>query len=538
MEQIETFVILFATIVLVGHIFNKSIIPISLLLVITGMILSLFPVFPHVTLNPKIVLDIFLPILVYQISAFFSLREFKKNLRPISLLSIGHVIFITMLVAWIIHALIPQLGWPLAFVLGAVVSPPDSVAIVSIAEKIRMPSRIVTILEGEGMLNDAAALILFRFALVAVVTHEFSAIHAISAFFAVVIGETLYGFALGYLIGELRLKIDNSMLQLIASLLTPFIAYIPAERLGGSGVLATVITGLVIGHRLTLRISPEFRLIYRTIWPAITFTIQSILFLLVGLNMESIMRSISSIPLRDLLLYGTSVTLAVIIGRFFWVYVAVYYLPRALFPSIRKKDPYAPWQYPFVTSWAGMRGAISLAAAFAIPFLPSTINSANPRALIIFLVFCVITATLLLQGLTLPWILKVIGIKKYGQTEKHNEYLSELNARLEITKAVLHWLPKYKMEVKDNTRLVDEINWRIEKYKILKIQLEEGIEKHNGVLEHDEKMEAMNEVFLVSQVIEVQRAKLLELWYNEKISLVTRNKLLENLDYRTKRLLG
>ena len=250
MEQIETYIILFGIIVIVGQTFNNSPVPISLLLVITGMLLSLLPTTPDITLDPNIVLNIFLPLLIYQISAFASWRDVKKNLRPIMLLSIGHVIFITILVAVVIHMLIPQFGWPLAFVLGAVISPPDDVAIVSIADKIRMPQRLITILEGEGMFNDATALILFRFALAAVVTHQFSAVRAVSAFFLVIIGETLYGLALGFIIGEIRLRIRNTTLHMMASLLVPFIAYIPAVMLGGCGVLATAVTGFVFGSSL------------------------------------------------------------------------------------------------------------------------------------------------------------------------------------------------------------------------------------------------------------------------------------------------
>ena len=215
MEQIVLYLILFGIIVLIGHFFADRGVPIALLLVTTGMVLSLVPIFSQVTLNSSVVLDIFLPLLVYQISAFTDWKEVKKDLRPITLLSVGHVVFITILIAVTIHALLPQLGWGLAFVLGAVISPPDDVAIVSIAEKIRMPRRIITILEGEGIFNDATALILFRFALVAVVSNQFSVMHAITSFFAIIVGETLYGLALGYILGELRSKIRHSSLHII-----------------------------------------------------------------------------------------------------------------------------------------------------------------------------------------------------------------------------------------------------------------------------------------------------------------------------------
>ncbi len=537
MDTIEIFVILFGIIVAVAQLFNKSSIPTSLLLVITGMILSFLPYFPQINLNPDIVLNIFLPVLVYEISAYSSWQDLKKNVRPVILMSVGHVLFITAVVAVVIHALIPQIGWPLAFVLGAVISPPDTVAIVSIAEKIRMPRRIVTILEGEGMLNDATALILFRFALVAVVTHQFSAIHAVSAFFAVVIGETLYGLVLGYIIAEIRLRIRNPMLHVLASFLTPFLAYLPAVKLGGCGVLATVVTGFVIGHIYAMRFTPEFRLVSRSIWPATAFAIQSILFLLVGLDMRFVLQSISSISYQSLLIYSVAVILAVIIGRFIWVFAATL-IPRFLIPSLRKKDPYPPWQATFIVSWAGMRGGISLAAALAVPTLPIMIDGANSKNLLIFLVFCVITATLLLQGLTLPWLLKVLGVQSFGQHEKYCEHVGELRARLKMTRAVLRWLAEYKDQIKDDLKLLDEVKLRIKKYRMVRNQLKERIANHQegDEKEHTEEAEAASTVYLQSQVIEVERGELLRLWHKEEISYTVRNKLVERLDHRTKHL--
>lgn len=535
MEQIVIYIILFGIIVIVGQVFSKTTIPIGLILVIVGMLLSFLPNVPRITLQPTVVLNIFLPLLLYQISAYNSWKDFKKNIRPISFLSVGHVIFITILVAVIIHKFVPQMGWPLAFLLGAVVSPPDDVAIVAIAEKIRMPERVVTILEGEGLLNDATALIIFRFALAALITHQFSLLHATSSFFTVVIGETLYGLALGYILGELRLKIRNSMLHVIASLLTPFIAYIPAVMLGGSGVIATVITGFFIGNVYALRITPEFRLIARYMWTGLAFAFQSILFLLVGLDLRSILENISTISSRSLLLYSSIVIVAIIIGRFVWVYIMAYGT-RFFFPRIRKKDPYPPWQYVFITSWAGMRGAISLAAALAVPFLPLTIQGANARDLLIFIVFCVIVVTLVLQGLTLPWLLKVIGIHKMGICEEYHEHIAELKTRLKMTQAVLRWLSIYQEEVKDNKKLLDEIKLHTREYKMLKKQLKERIANHAGTVGHDEKAEAQDEAFLLSQIIEVERTTLLQLWRDDKINLTVRNKLLERLDHRTKHL--
>jgi CPA1 family monovalent cation:H+ antiporter len=226
----------------------------------------------------------------------------------------------------------------------------------------------------------------------------------------------------------------------------------------------------------------------------------------------------------------------VIIGRFIWVYGALIYLPRLLFPSIEKKDPYPPWQYPFVISWAGLRGGISLAAALAIPTLPVVVEGVHTRALIIFLVFCVIAATLILQGLTLSWVLKVIGINKYGQREKYNEHVTEIYTQTQMAKAVLRWLIGYKKRVRDNPQLLDEIKLHIREYKMLRNQLKAKMTSHSDGVIHTDEGEGIDETFLLSQIIEVERAKLLELWRDEKINLSTRNRLLDKLDHRSKHI--
>lgn len=535
MEQIAIYISLLVIIIFVGVIFDKATVPSALLLVIAGMLLSFIPLFSQIELSPTLILNIFLPLLLYQISSFASWKDVRKNFRPIALLSVGHVIFITILVAVVIHHLIPQLGWPLAFVLGAVISPPDDVAIVAIAEKIHMPNRIITILEGEGMLNDATALLLFRLALATVITHQFNPIHAFSTFFLMVIGETLYGIILGNIIGKIRLHITDSKLHMLASLLTPFLAYLPAEMLGGSGVLATVVTGFVIGEIYATKFTPEFRLLSRSIWPTLSFAILSFLFISIGLNLKIIIQGISSIPLAQLFLYGMTIVLTVILGRFVWVYSAAA-IPRLLFPSIRKKDPFPPWQFPFIISWAGMRGAISLAAAFAVPSLPIVAGIGNPKYLLLFLVFCVIIATLIIQGLTLPYLLKILGVDKHGQQEKYSDHILELKTRLKLSKSVLRWLKVYKEEIVGNERLLDEIKIYIRNYKMTRKRLKERLESHHGIIEHDDEIELREAVFLSSQIIELERKELLRLWKEEKINLIVRNKLLEELDHKVKHI--
>jgi len=542
MEQLLTYILLFSIIIIVGLVSNKLIIPITLLLVIVGMILSFIPQFPKISIDPNLILHIFLPLLIYQISSFSSWFDFKKNIRPIALLSIGHVVFITFTVAYIVHGLIPDLGWPLCFVLGAVVSPPDDVAIVSIAQKIRFPNRVITILEGEGLLNDAAALTLFRFSIAALLTQQFSAAQTLLNFLIIVVGEILYGFLIGELLGQIRKRIKNTSLHMMASLLTPFFAYLPPLILGGSGVISTVATGFVIGHRYVTYFTPEFRLVGFAIWPMISFAINCLIFLLVGLNLRSIIDSIAPLSFNSILVYGSIIIFTVIVARFIWVFIAQVFLPRFLFPSILKKDPYPPWQFPFLISWSGMRGPISLAAALAIPILPNLGNGPNPRDLIIFFVFMLILATFLLQGLTLPWIMKVLNVKQIGEKEAYREHVNELLARKAMIKAALRWLKQYRREYNEDKLLCSQLKLAITEYRDHLADLKNRIDHHPEELEYESEANSNEEnrldIFLKTQLIEVERATLFQLWRRAKVSLTLRNKLLEKLDHRIKHLPG
>ncbi len=536
MEQLITYVILLCLIVFLGELFNKSTIPLSLILVIAGMLLSFVPFVPTVTLDPNLILNIFLPMLIYQISAFSSWRDIKKQLRPIASLSIGHVLFITTLVAVSIHALIPEMGWPLAFVLGAILSPPDDVAIVSISEKIPIPERVFIILEGEGMFNDAAALILFRLGLAAAATHTFAITHAISSFIFIVVGETCYGLLLGNILGKIRLRITNTSSHLIISILTPFLAYLPMVMLGGTGVLATAVTGFLIGNQYSIRFKPEFRLVSFSIWPTFAFGLQGLIFLLVGLDLRTIYSHISSIPLDRLVLYVGTMVFVVIAGRFVWVYSAVFFDHKVFFP--RNKDKSLPelWSI-FLISWAGMRGGISLAAALALPALVFNVDGVDLRDLLIFLVFTVIIATLVLQGMSLPYIMKKTGTDKIGRNERYNEHLAELNTRVQMMQAACDWLHHYKKDVRGNKKLIEEVDFYINEYKVSMQQYKERIAAHDGNHVHDEKLEVKESVSLLLQIIKVEQRELLRLWREDKINIRTRNKLLSMLDHQSQRFL-
>ncbi|VVC77058.1 Sodium, potassium, lithium and rubidium/H(+) antiporter [Aquicella siphonis] len=533
MGQYVVYMWLLGVIVIVGMAAKKTPAPAPLILVITGMVLSFAPHFSDIRLHPDIVMNIFLPLLVYEASVYLSWPDIKQNLQPIILLSIGHVVFITILVAIAAHALIPGLSWPLALVLGSVISPPDDVAIISIAEKIQIPQKIVTILSGEGLLNDATALIIFRFSLAAALTNEFSAVDAISDFFTVIALESLYGIVLGNILGKIKLQLLDPKIHVLLSILSPFLAYLPAVKLGGCGVIATVVTGFVVSHHYQERFSPEVRLLSRAIWETLGYGLSSVLFLLVGLHFQITLDKIALIPFKQLWLYATVITLIVILGRFAWVFPTTY-LPRLLFPSLVKNN-LPPWQFPFIVSWSGMRGGISLAAALSVPYLATHIGDTDLRYLIIFLVFCVITATLLLQGISLPWLLEIIGASHIRSREKGDEHLCEFIARSEMTNAVLRWLTDYKAQLKEDRNTLHEVNLQLLEYRALKKRLEEIIH-HDDADYHLRKTSKYNAaMFVFAQIIEVERTALIQLWRDGKVTFKIKNKLLEQLDLRSKR---
>jgi CPA1 family monovalent cation:H+ antiporter len=325
----------------------------------------------------------------------------------------------------------------------------------------------------------------------------------------------------------------NTNLHILTSILLPFIAYLPAEKMGGCGVISTVVAGFVIGHVYSVKFSPEFRLVSRAVWPMLSFAIQSILFLLVGLDMQSILENIMEIPFSTLLMYSSAVIAAVILGRFVWVYGSRYL--QLLMPVKTTALP-PRWQTLFVVSWSGMRGGISLAAALAVPNLPNTIAGANAKDLLLFLIFSVIIATFLIQGLTLPWFIRVLGVQKYGQREKYHDHLNELDARLRIIKVVIKFLKDFKEDIAGDKKLTEQVKLYLREYKMQKKILIDQINDHGEETEHqhNESLEHQSSIFLLKKIIDVERTKLLKLWKDEKINQAVRDKLIEQLDHRSK----
>ena len=414
---------------------RRSHIPYSIFLVLLGLAISFLPGMPRVELRPSLVLSLFLPPLLYRAGVNMSWRGFKANLRPILLLAVGAVIFTAASVAVVSHYL---LGLPLAvgFVLGAVVSPPDAVAPMAIARRFALPQRVLTVLEGEGLVNDATALILFSFAVVAVTdAHSFSLLQAGGDFLLIVAGEIAWGLFIGWGGLALRRWAAEPRVEMVFALLTPFAAFWVPESLGGSGVLATVICGLFVSWNGPRFISPATRLQGFFVWDLVVYLVEGMVFLLTGLQARIVADTLDLTQWENLALACAAVCVTIIAVRFVWVYAATY-LPRALFPVLARKDPAPPWQSTFVIAFTGIRGVVSLAAALSIPMMAG--STAFPgRGLLLLITFSVILVTLVGQGFTLPWVIARLGIAEHGKREADEDKRREISARLASIDAAL-----------------------------------------------------------------------------------------------------
>jgi Na+/H+ antiporter len=409
--------------------------PGPILLVVAGTVLALLPGLPRIELPPDLVLLVFLPPLIYYAAFGMSWQAFCQHLRPIVLLAVGCVVFTTMMVAAAAHWLI-GLSWPVAFVLGAIVSPPDVVAPLAIARRLGVPSRITAVLEGEGLVNDATALVLFKFALAAALTGTFSLVHATMTFAAIVVGETLYGLLVGWVMLRLRHWANEPLIEVTLSLLTPFVAFWLPYAVGGSGVLATVVTGLYVGAKGVDLIRSKTRLQALFIWAFVTYLIEGAVFLLTGLQARAVIDGLEAMSWGQLFFYALAISGVAIVVRFVWVFPATY-LPLWLSPRLRQREPTPRWQDPFVIAFTGIRGVVSLAAALSIPFMISQDQLFPDRRLILFLTFSVIVATLVLQGPTLPWLVKQLGLVDSGSKETREREQLEAHARVEAARAAL-----------------------------------------------------------------------------------------------------
>ena len=454
-------------------------VPYPIPLVLGGLALGLVPGMPEIELDPDLVLVVFLPPLLYAAAFFSDLRALKTDLRAISLIAVGLVLLTMVAVAILGHEVI-GLSWPMAFALGAIVSPTDPVAATAIMRRLGAPRRIVNLVEGESLVNDAAALVSYRIAVAAAVGGSFSVLDAGLEFLGAAVGGIAIGFVVGWVVAEIRLRLNDTPTELTISLLTAYAAFIPADELGLSGVLAAVTAGVYLGWRAPEVASPQTRLQGFAVWEILTFLLNASLFILIGLQLPVIADGLDAYSVGELVGYSALVCATVIATRFAWLFTTPY-LIRLLDRRPEQRARRVGARPRVVVGWSGMRGAVSLAAALALP-LETDAGAALPgRDLVLFITFALILVTVVGQGLTLPHLIKRLGIQEDGSEEE----AEEVRARWVAAGAALDRLEELAVEdwTRDDTiermRGLFQFRQRRVKVRAGKIEDEDGIEERS-----------------------------------------------------------
>jgi CPA1 family monovalent cation:H+ antiporter len=472
--KFQIFLILLAALAGTAYVARRIDVAPAILSLLAGIALAFVPGMPTVELPPELVLLVVLPPLIYSASVAMSWREFRSNLRIITLLAVGCVIFTACLVATATHFLI-GLPWGVGFLLGAIVAPPDVVAPLAIARRLGLPRRMLVVLEGEGLANDATTLILYRFAVVAISTGAFSLPKAAGTFAAILACELAFGLFVGWLSLRMRHRARDPQVEITLSLLTPYVAYLIPEHFGGSGIIATVTCGLYISWNGPLLISAATRLQGIFFWDLMIYLIEGLLFLLTGFQMRLLLEKSKAFPFDDIMLASALVAVVIVVARFAWVYPAIY-LPRIFSPALRKSDPAPNWRWTFVVAFTGVRGAVSLAAALALPFALPSGEGFPSRDLILFVAFNVILVTLVGFGLGLPIVVKLLGMGRTGREEVMAEHEAEIAARREALAAALASLDA----MTDDRELSDEVVKLLRaRHETRSGQLPEGLDPDN-----------------------------------------------------------
>jgi len=510
-----TLVTLVAIAIAVNVFAERLTIATPLVLIVVGIAGSYVPFVPNVELTPEIVLVGLLPPLLYASAIRTSLVDFTKNKRPIALLSIGLVLFTTAGTAVIVHAVLPIDDWAVAFALGAVVAPPDAVAATTIARRVGLPRRIVTILEGESLVNDATAIVVLRASIVAIGgTVSFWEVGL--GFVLSAAGGALVGFVVALVLCKVRMRIHDPLTDVAFSLLTPWLAYILAEQIHvpgldahPSGVLSVVVAGLLIGHKSPMIQSATSRMFQRTNWATISFVLENVVFLLIGLQIRDIVAALGDdeLSVGRVLVASGAVLAAVIVLRMVWIFPATY-LPR-LIPAIGRSDPAPPWQYPVLVGWAGMRGVVTLAAVFLLP------ANTDHRPALVMVAFVVTVGTLLIQGLTLPTMVRLLGLRG---PDPHEDNLEEAKVHQAASAAGLAYL-----EEQEAGRISPAVMQRLR---------DRATDRANAVWERLGGAETPSAQYSRARaaMLEVERAEVLRLRDEKSIDQTILSRVLDALD--------
>ncbi len=440
MLLVELLIGLFAAAIALAWLARHLGLPYPIALVVGGAAIGFVPGLPRLPFDPNLILVLVLPPILYQAALFTSWRDFRANLRAISLLAVGLVIATTIAVAATLKWLVPELPWAVAFAFGAIVSPPDAVAATATMSRMNVPRQIVTLIEGESLVNDASGLVLYRFAVAAALTGAFSLVQATAQFMVVAVGGIAVGIAIGRLFVAIHRRIRDTLMEMVLSLILPYIAYLAAESVHVSGVLAVVAAGLVRGRYAPEVFSPQARIVAYSLWRVVVFAVNCLVFILIGLQLPDLAAGLVGQSLAQAIGYGVLISLIAMAVRMAWVFPGAY-LPPLLLAKLGRREPMPPWQHVVVVGWCGMRGIVSLAAALALPLALTDGTPFPERDLLVFLTFVVIFVTLVVPGLTLAPLVRALKLGGDWSVQEEGSL-----ARTEIARAALAEIDRLERE--------------------------------------------------------------------------------------------
>ena len=510
MNQIEVFFGLLLAALLIAIAAKRITLPYPIALLLGGLGLALVPGAPVLVLDQQIVFLLLLPPILFEAAYFTSWRDFWRWRRAIFLLAFGLVAATSAAVAAICVFFIPGMNWATGFVLGAIVSPPDAAAATAITRGVRLPRRIVQVLEGESLVNDAAGLTVYRFAVAAVVTGAFSLGEATVTFVWIAAGGVAIGIALGFLFLRVFPHLKQPEIEVVSTFLLCYLSYFTAEAAHASGVLATVAAGLVLGWHAPELFSATTRIRANAVWQTVIFIVSVMVFLLIGLQLPAIFDALRGYPPVRLAVWGAACALGVILLRLLWIFPSAY-LPRLLSAKIREREPAPSWQALVVVGWTGLRGVVSLAAALALPLETERGLPFPYRSLVLFLTLCVILATLVAQGLTLRPLICALGLP-----EDHTSEEEELNARIHATERVLGRLGKLDEQQAAPPAVLERVRGYYEdRLAALRAQLES--EAGTESAERPDAFQGVAEQRVWWELARVEREAVVELRRNRQI---------------------